>query len=138
MGKPVKGIAEAAARKLVDYDWPGNVRELQNCVERAVVLARLDHITVTDLPRRLQQHEPAVQVVAAADSPDMLQPLEEVERRYVLQALKTLGGNKSLAAKVLKVDRAPCTACWSAGREAAKARIAAHSPQRVSCRLSTR
>ena len=105
MGKPVKGIAEDAARKVMDYDWPGNVRELQNCMERAVVLARLDQITSTDLPRRLQQHEPDVQVVVASSSPDSLQPLEEVERRYVLQALQTLGGNKSLAAKVLRVDR---------------------------------
>jgi DNA-binding NtrC family response regulator len=105
MGKPVTGIAEDAARKLLDYSWPGNVRELQNCMERALVLARLDLITSDDLPRRLQQHEPRVQVVAATHSPELLQPLEEVERRYVLQALATLGGNKSLVAKVLKVDR---------------------------------
>ena len=105
MGKPVQGIAEDAARKLMDYDWPGNVRELQNCMERAVVLARLDRITSTELPRRLQQHESKAQVVVASTSPELLQPLEEVERRYVLQALETLGGNKSLAAKVLRVDR---------------------------------
>ncbi len=105
MGKPVRGIAEDAARKLLDYDWPGNVRELHNCLERAVVLARLDHITVADLPRRLQQHEPDVQVVAVASEPELLLPLEEVERRYVQKALETLGGNKSLAAKVLEVDR---------------------------------
>jgi two-component system response regulator HydG len=105
MGKPVLGFAEDAARKLLDYDWPGNVRELQNCVERAVVLARMDHVTAADLPRRLQQHEPDVQVVAVASQPELLLPLEEVERRYVLKALETLGGNKSLAAKVLEVDR---------------------------------
>jgi DNA-binding NtrC family response regulator len=105
MGKPVVGIAEDAAHKLMDYTWPGNVRELQNCMERAVVLARRDRITSADLPRRLQQHEPKVQVVVASGSPELLQPLEEVERRYVMQALETLGGNKSLAAKVLRVDR---------------------------------
>jgi len=40
----VVGMTSAAADKLLNYTWPGNVRELQNCIERAVALARLDQI----------------------------------------------------------------------------------------------
>ena len=43
-------ITEEALSKLVDYDWPGNVRELENAIERAVVLARGNPITVEHLP----------------------------------------------------------------------------------------
>jgi two-component system, NtrC family, response regulator AtoC len=43
-------ITEEALSRLVDYDWPGNVRELENAVERAVVLARGNAITLEHLP----------------------------------------------------------------------------------------
>ncbi len=43
-------ITEEALARLVDYDWPGNVRELENAIERAVVLARGNPITVEHLP----------------------------------------------------------------------------------------
>ena len=118
LDKPIRGIARDTARRLLDYNWPGNVRELQNCMERAVVLARLDQITTSDLPQRLQKHDPEVKVVAVADCPELLQTLEEVERRYVLHALRVLGGNKSLTSKVLKVDRRTLyrkLECWQKG-----------------------
>jgi len=47
---PPTTITEEALAQLVDYDWPGNVRELENAVERAVVLARGEAITVDRLP----------------------------------------------------------------------------------------
>ena len=43
-------ITEEALTKLIAYDWPGNVRELENAIERAVVLARGNAITVEHLP----------------------------------------------------------------------------------------
>ncbi|MFH1465267.1 MAG: sigma-54 dependent transcriptional regulator [Pseudomonadota bacterium] len=104
MGKPVRGIAPEAARLLLDYDWPGNVRELQNCVERAVVLARLDHLTVDDLPPRVRQHVPLAPAPLAA-TPEQLMPLEALERRYVAHAMKVLGDNKALVARTLGIDR---------------------------------
>ena len=46
MGKSVKGFSSAVADRLLNYAWPGNVRELQNCIERAIALARFDELTV--------------------------------------------------------------------------------------------
>ena len=41
----------------LSYTWPGNVRELQNCVERAVALARFDELTVDDLPDKIRNYK---------------------------------------------------------------------------------
>jgi len=48
--KNVKGFTRETRDQLIKYDYPGNVRELENVIERAVVLARGDHITLEDLP----------------------------------------------------------------------------------------
>jgi two-component system response regulator HydG len=102
--KAVRGIAAMAAEKLVAYSWPGNVRELQNCIERAVTLARFEEITVDDLPEKIVAYTPSYMVVAG-DDPSELAPLEEIERRYVLRVLEAVGGNKSVAARVLGIER---------------------------------
>jgi len=102
--KGVVGIDEVAARKLLDFDWPGNVRELENCIERAVALTRMTHITATDLPEKIHDYQPS-RIVIGGEGPDELITLEEMERRYVRRVLEACGGNKTQAAKVLGIDR---------------------------------
>ena len=46
----LKGFSREARDQLIKYDYPGNVRELENIIERAIVLARGDYITLEDLP----------------------------------------------------------------------------------------
>ena len=103
-GKPVTSIAPASAERLVAYPWPGNVRELQNCMERAVALARFERIVVDDLPERVRDYRTS-HVVVAADDPSEFVPLEEVERRYTLRVLESVRGNKAAAARILGVER---------------------------------
>ena len=100
----VVGMTSAAAEKLLAYNWPGNVRELQNCVERAVALARFDQIGVDDLPEKIRDFKTTRVVVESEDPSDLL-PMEEVERRYILRVLDAVGGNKTMAAHVLGFDR---------------------------------
>ncbi len=102
--RALTGIAPEAAKLLVAYPWPGNVRELQNCIERAVALARYDQVTVADLPEKIQQHRPSY-LVLAADDPSELISLEEMERRYILRVMEAVAGNKTLAAQILKMGR---------------------------------
>jgi DNA-binding NtrC family response regulator len=102
--KPVEGISETAARKLIEYDWPGNVRELENCMERAVALARFDEITVDDLPAKLTEHAASTMVISTA-SPLELSTIDEMTRRYVRQVMTATHGNKTHAARVLGIDR---------------------------------
>ncbi len=103
-GKPITAIAPAAAEKLVAYSWPGNVRELQNCMERAIALARFEQIGVDDLPEKIREHRSS-HVLVASDDPSELVPMEEVERRYVQRVLEAVGGNKAAAARILGFER---------------------------------
>ncbi len=103
-GKPVRGIAAEAARKLMAYAWPGNVRELVNAMERGVALAEYDEVTVPDLPEKIQAFT-SRHVIVAGDDPSELVTLEEVERRYILRVIESVGGNRTRAAEVLAVDR---------------------------------
>jgi two-component system response regulator HydG len=103
-GKRVSGLSAPVAEKLLAYTWPGNVRELQNCIERAVALARYESLVEDDLPERIREYLPSHVIVAGTDPSEMV-PLEEVERRYILRVLEASGGNKTLAAQVLGLDR---------------------------------
>jgi two-component system response regulator HydG len=103
-GKAVAGISNAVAEKLLGYSWPGNVRELRNVIERAVALTRYDNIAVDDLPEKIRDYK-CSQVFIGGSDPTELVPLEEVERRYILHVLRSLSGNKTLASRVLGLDR---------------------------------
>jgi two-component system response regulator HydG len=103
-GKQVTALSSAAAERLLAYSWPGNVRELENCMERAVALARYAQVHVEDLPEKIRDYRPS-HVLLAAEDPSELVPMEEVERRYVLRVLDAVGGNKREAARILGFDR---------------------------------
>jgi two-component system response regulator HydG len=103
-GKQITGMSEAVAEKLLAYSWPGNIRELRNAVEHAVALARYDKLAVEDLPEKIRAYS-GRSVVLAGDNPTELVPIEEVERRYILHVLEAVGGNKTLAARTLGLDR---------------------------------
>jgi DNA-binding NtrC family response regulator len=99
-GRKATGFTPRAANQLVRYGWPGNVRELENAVERAVVLSRGTRIDVDDLPEEVGLALPGVR--AAGE----VQPLEEVERDYILAVLRANDGNKTRAAEQLKIGAA--------------------------------
>ena len=104
MGKQVRGFSSAVGERLLAYAWPGNVRELQNCIERALALARFDELTVEDLPPKVREYKPSFVVVATEDPTDLV-TMEEVERRYIGRVMEAVGQNKTQAAKVLGFDR---------------------------------
>jgi formate hydrogenlyase transcriptional activator len=88
-------VAPEAMQRLRGYDWPGNVRELQNVMERAVLLARGEEITVEMVP--LTAPRPSLQrsnthLAAAQPSlPVERLPFAEAERRAILHALEATG-----------------------------------------------
>jgi two-component system, NtrC family, response regulator AtoC len=96
----VTGLSSGAAAKLLVYGWPGNVRELENCMERAVAMARTEEITLEDLPDKIRDYSSGDLSIPGIDPMELL-PMEEVERRHILRVLKAVGGSKASAAAVL-------------------------------------
>ncbi|HEY4880021.1 MAG TPA: sigma-54 dependent transcriptional regulator [Candidatus Acidoferrales bacterium] len=93
-------ISEDAMSRLMAYDWPGNVRELENAIERAMALGSGPILHAGDLPTSLQY--------GAGERPpqnDELLPLEEMERRAILRALREAGGDKLAAARILGIGK---------------------------------
>ena len=96
----VQTISEDAMARLIAHDWPGNVRELENAVERAVALGSGSILHVGDLPSNLQ-YVPDDRMPKS----DELLPLEELERRAILRALRESSGDKLAAARLLGIGK---------------------------------
>jgi DNA-binding NtrC family response regulator len=101
MKRKITGLAPGAADQLLRYEWPGNVRELENAMERAVALARGNRVELEDLPEEIRQAFP--RPVAAAGK---IRPLDDVEKDYILAALKLNGGNQTRTAEQLRIGSA--------------------------------
>ncbi len=97
VGCPIKGFSPGAVEQLLLYNWPGNARELQNVIERALALCSESTINVDDLPPAMRKG------VSTPRGCDEINPLDEVERKYILAALELTKGDKRLAAKKLKI-----------------------------------
>jgi len=103
--KHIKGFTPKAIDRLIRYDWPGNVRELMNAVERAVVLARTEHIDDEDLAIIQTPLGQTAESTPVLDDINYNITLEDMERTAVIKTLKTSDGNKSEAARRLGITR---------------------------------
>jgi len=101
MARPVSEIAPEALDLLKAYDFPGNVRELENIIERGVAIATGPRIEIADLPEDLR--ELAIRTFRKKEG--RLPSLEEQERDYIQWVLQEAGGNQTLAAQILGIDR---------------------------------
>ncbi|RKY80001.1 hypothetical protein DRQ00_02700 [candidate division KSB1 bacterium] len=108
-GSKVAGISREALSILENYHWPGNVRELENVILRAMVVAQDDRIEVEHLPdeiRGLTSLRPVDREgLRLAKKKAKQQAVYQVERQFVLEALKQSGGNISQAARKAMMDR---------------------------------
>ncbi len=99
----VAAISPEVIHILSDYDFPGNIRELANIIERGMALATGSIIEPQHLPDDFQ--EKTYQVSRAKQEQNTLKTLEEHEMEYILWVLDEVKGNKSMAAKILGLDR---------------------------------
>jgi DNA-binding NtrC family response regulator len=97
-------ITHAARQWLTAQAWPGNVRELVNAVERAAALSDGSNLDVDDFLRGPASTPPAVPPLLESAMHNQLS-LAQLEQAYIAQVLRTTGGNKGKAAKILGVDR---------------------------------
>ena len=92
---------------LENYIWHGNVRELEHTIERAVALERGDEIQPERLPDHITNYNPE-RINAEFDLPDeginLTAHLENLEKTYVVEALRKTSGNQTRAAELLQMQ----------------------------------
>jgi two-component system response regulator AtoC len=103
LGRPVRAIADDALERLVAHPWPGNVRELENVIERAVILARGDRVTLQELPTGVVHPDPAADPAAAGDL-SLRRARRAAEIEAIRAALRATAGNRTHAARVLEIS----------------------------------
>jgi DNA-binding NtrC family response regulator len=111
----ISGINSDAMKALENYSWPGNVRQLRNVIERMVVLADGDRLTIADIPDEITKVEattPTVATIApipatlnAAPTEKNANSLADAEKNAILDALEKSGYNKTKAAERLGISR---------------------------------
>ncbi|NNK01270.1 MAG: sigma 54-interacting transcriptional regulator [Desulfatitalea sp.] len=79
MGKAIDTIPKKSLEALSRYSWPGNIRELRNLVERAMIISKGNILKITP-PETIDLE------------PDGIEPLDEMQRRHILRALKKTDG----------------------------------------------
>jgi DNA-binding NtrC family response regulator len=99
LGIPRLHLDATTIDTLSSYDWPGNVRELENALERAAVLSRRGAIVPDNLPPGMAgrdlRHEFRI------ESTD--KTLAEVEMEYIDSVLRSVGGNRTKASRILGI-----------------------------------
>jgi len=100
LGANVVGINKAAQDALIIYSWPGNIRELENTIERAANYVWEGEIGIEHLSAQIFQFNQK-----AYEPSSYRAVLNDVDKEMLLVALKKANGNKSAAARLLKMSR---------------------------------
>ncbi|MEO7659326.1 MAG: sigma-54 dependent transcriptional regulator [Pyrinomonadaceae bacterium] len=99
-------LSPKTAQILEKYAWHGNVRELEHTIERAVALERTAEIQPEQLPDHITNYNPQ-RINAEFDLPDsginLVSHIENLEKTYVVEALRKTGGNQTRAAELLQM-----------------------------------
>lgn len=101
MRRDINDISQEVLSVLMNYDFPGNVRELENIIERGVALSNGDTMEVAHLPEDLKE----LSIRTFRKKEGKIPSLEEQEMGYVQWVLKEAGGNRTVAAQILGIDR---------------------------------
>jgi two-component system, NtrC family, response regulator HydG len=107
LNKEVKGFDEKVVTAFRSYPWYGNLRELRNVIKRSVLFTRNDVIAVNSLPDELRGKYliDTDVLVKTSTTLDLKSAALEAEKLVLEKALQQANYNKSLAAKLLNIDR---------------------------------
>ena len=100
LGKEIKGISPKAIAAMKQMTWQGNLRELRNVIRRCVLFAEGDYIEVEDLPVYIESTG-----TPKPENNDDFALRPGNEREQIEAALNKARGNKTVAARLLQVDR---------------------------------
>ena len=100
-GLPDLTISKPAMDRMIQYDWPGNIRELRNAVERAVVMGNDREIVPEDLPIAASRNGSSGMTVGLT----LKEAIDRFKKEFLIENLKSTGGNRAQAAKTLGIQR---------------------------------
>lgn len=101
LGRTVPRLSPEAQRRLMFYDYPGNIRELENIAQRLLISCDGEVIE----PHHIDAVFGDSVGMAVRDHREDWPTLEEHEKRYILEVLDEVEGNRSAAVKILGIDR---------------------------------
>jgi two-component system response regulator HydG len=106
-GRPTPRLHPRVMDELMAYSWPGNVRELRNVLERALILSPHEEIAEIDLPAstRVLNDPPPPGSAASGGELNLRTALAAHEREVLIQALRSSGGMRREAARLLGIDQ---------------------------------
>lgn len=100
-GRPAAILSPEVLEAFRRYDWPGNIRELENVLERMFILSEGETLTAGFLPPVFQ----AASVTGSGAGKSLNDAARNAERKAILDALQSTGGNRTHAAKMLGISR---------------------------------
>jgi two-component system, NtrC family, response regulator AtoC len=104
--RTVNSVSAEALRCLESYCWPGNVRELKNVIQRAVLVAEGEELTLELLPTRIQNAGESDRKSLLANFPIHVgMTLEAAEKEFIAMTLASAAGNKKKTASILGISR---------------------------------
>jgi len=106
LGLNIREVHTDCLQRLMNYNWPGNVRELENVVERSMVLAEKDVLTMEILPPELlrQSSGPVRDDVFFWDEFSIKSNSKKLEKQLITKALAETKGNKTKASSLLEIS----------------------------------
>lgn len=97
VNKKIVSIDGDFLHKMETYHWPGNVRELKNVIERSVILADVEILTVAVLPYEMQHQVDKANKIMSAFS------MQSIEKLHIQKVLNYTKGNKAETARLLEI-----------------------------------
>ncbi len=113
-GNNAPELTQPALEALNGFSWTGNVRQLRNCLERAVLLADNNKITIKELPPEVVYRIEKANVSVSYNAPHQngttsfhnVAPtnLRDAERQQILTALEKTGWHRGKTAELLGIS----------------------------------
>jgi two-component system response regulator AtoC len=103
-GTTIRGLDADARRLVLEYGWPGNVRELENTIERAMVLAEREVLTIDDFPDRIREVRDPIQTHLGSGELSIKKTARIIEEILIRRALQKTKGNRTRAAELLEIS----------------------------------
>ena len=105
-GKDVQDIRPEAMEALVEHSWPGNIRELENIIQSAVIRTDGDRIGLNELPEHIRQLSDELLSLPDVEAESFDDLVRQFKINLAHRTLSECDGNKTMAARKLKLSRA--------------------------------